>query len=138
MHSLQRLLSAVEAVLKPRFALIGVPQPINLDDDAEVGNLIESIEMTFPHEKPVLIVLDTPATSMGQGHENDTHDMKITVDALKRLRRTFGCTVLVIHHSGRDLSKGSRGSTVLRAAVDTELFLKRPKAKEPFLVLVCK
>src|SRR5438876_1103900 len=125
-------------ILRPLLRFFWVPQPINLDDDAEVGNLIESIEMTFPHEKPVLIVIDTLATSMGQGNENDTHDMKITVDALKRLRRTFGCTVLVIHHSGRDLSKGSRGSTVLRAAVDTELFLKRPKAKEPFLALVCK
>ena len=32
--------------------------------------------------------------------------------------------VLVVHHAGKDVAKGARGSSALRAAVDTEIVVK--------------
>ena len=42
-----------------------------------------------------------------------------------RVRGETGAHVMLIHHSGKDTSKGARGHSLLRAAVDTELEVTR-------------
>lgn len=67
-----------------------------------------------------LIVLDT-LNNMAMGlEENSASDMAQVVSACKALKRTFGCTVLVIHHTSAD-GKELRGSTALYAGFDTVL-----------------
>ena len=41
------------------------------------------------------------------------------------VRERMGAHVMLIHHSGKDASKGARGSSSLRGAVDTEISLSR-------------
>lgn len=72
---------------------------------------------------PALIVLDTLARAMAGGDENEGRDMGRAVAACDRLRAETGATVLVVHHSGKDPTKGARGHSSLRAAVDTEIFV---------------
>ncbi|MFD1794719.1 AAA family ATPase [Paracoccus aurantiacus] len=75
--------------------------------------------------RPALIVIDTLARVMGNGDENTAKDMGQLVRSVDRLRAETGAHVMVIHHSGKDASKGARGSGSLRAAADTEIELTR-------------
>jgi len=51
--------------------------------------------------------------------------MGAAIGNLNRLRHRTGAAILVIHHSGKDQSKGARGWSGLRAAVDTEIEITR-------------
>lgn len=69
----------------------------------------------------VLVVIDTLARCMVGGDENSGRDMGLVVRSLDTIREACGGCVLVVHHSGKDTERGSRGHSSLRAAVDTEL-----------------
>ncbi len=75
--------------------------------------------------RPSLVIIDTLARTMGEGDENTARDMGAFIRSLDHLRAETGAHVMVIHHSGKDASKGARGSGSLRAAVDTEIQLTR-------------
>ena len=70
--------------------------------------------------EPRLIVIDTLARSM-QDDENSTEAMSAYVRACELLRDAFDCHVLIVHHTGKDASRGARGSYALKAAIDTEI-----------------
>ncbi len=94
--------------------------PINLADPIDVNALIEVLaDLT-----PALIVIDTLARAM-QGDENSTQEMGGLIRGVDQIRRQTGAHVMLIHHTGKDTSKGARGSSALRAAVDTEIELRR-------------
>ena len=71
-----------------------------------------------------LLVIDTLAMSIGEGSENDGRDMGIFLTNIMRLKAHFNCHIMIIHHTGKDKSKGARGHSSLRAALDTEIELK--------------
>lgn len=75
--------------------------------------------------KPVLLILDPLARFVVGGDENSARDMGLAVAVLDYLREELGCTVLISHHTGRELAH-ERGSTALRAAMDTVLRLHAP------------
>jgi hypothetical protein len=72
-----------------------------------------------------LIVVDTLAASMPGGDENTGKDLGKVLDHCKFIKRKTGATVLLVHHSGKDASKGARGWSGLRAATDAELEVTR-------------
>jgi hypothetical protein len=72
-----------------------------------------------------LIVMDTYARVMGGGNENEAQDVNKMVSNCALLHRLTGAMVLLIHHSGKDASKGARGSGALRAAADCEIEVVR-------------
>ncbi|WP_386683000.1 helicase RepA family protein [Loktanella sp. R86503] len=74
---------------------------------------------------PSLVVIDTLARAFGGGDENTARDMGAFVRNIDYLRANNECHIMVIHHSGKDSSKGARGSGSLRAATDTEIELTR-------------
>jgi hypothetical protein len=105
-----------------------VPCPINLfSDNADTARLVKLIRAEEEHfgQKCVLVVIDTLARAMAGGDENTAKDMGQFVDNVDRVRAATGATADVIHHTGKDSSKGARGSSALRAATDTE-FEVRP------------
>ena len=71
-----------------------------------------------------LLVIDTLAMSIGEGSENDGRDMGMFLTNINQLKAHFNCHVMIIHHTGKDKSKGARGHSSLRAALDTEIELK--------------
>lgn len=77
---------------------------------------------------PDLIVIDTLAMAFGSGDENTAKDMGLFVQNCRFIRTMTGAHVMVIHHSGKDTSKGARGSGSLRATSDTEIELTRDGA----------
>jgi hypothetical protein len=72
-------------------------------------------------EKWALIVIDTLARSMGSGDENTAKDAAAFVRNCDLIREATDAHVMVIHHTGKDEERGARGSSALRAAVDTEI-----------------
>ena len=57
--------------------------------------------------------------------ENSATDMGKFVKSCDAVKEHCGCALLAIHHSGKDSSKGMRGSSALMGAVDTSLRIKK-------------
>jgi hypothetical protein len=92
-----------------------------MNDD---GNIEEFID-TFPSNDIKgcsLIVLDT-LRSLHGAEENDSTQMELVMQNLKKLRAATGATILIVHHKRKEQrdffgSSGSRGSTAIDAAAD--------------------
>ena len=73
-----------------------------------------------------IIILDTLMRMSGGGfNENSSEDMGAFITQTGKLQEIFHCALLVIHHSGKDVTKGLRGHSSLLGAVDTELEIQR-------------
>lgn len=73
---------------------------------------------------PVLVIIDTLARNFGQGDENKQQDANRFIEHLDTyIRRPYGANVMVVHHSGHDMDR-ARGSSVFKAAMDQEFWVK--------------
>ena len=71
--------------------------------------------------KPVLIFIDTFARALMGGDENSAQDVGAFNNAVAALIESTGACVCIVHHSGKDKTKGARGSSALLGAIDTEI-----------------
>ena len=71
-----------------------------------------------------LVVLDTLNAMMPGGDENASEDMGAMIAAARLIATELDCTILFVHHCGKDEDRGARGHSSLRAAVDTELVVR--------------
>lgn len=94
----------------------------NLLEPAQITDLIKDIKQRQPYD---LIVMDTFAQVMPGANENSGEDVGKALAECKRINRHTGAMVLLVHHSGKDASKGARGWSGLRAAADVELEVLR-------------
>lgn len=94
----------------------------NLLEPAQITDLIRDIQAREPYD---LIVMDTFAQVMPGANENSGEDVGKALAECKRIHRHTGAMVLLVHHSGKDASKGARGWSGLRAAADVELEVLR-------------
>lgn len=78
-----------------------------------------------------MIVIDTLNQTASGADENSAQDMGRYIESMKRLRDESGAAVVVIHHSGKDASKGLRGSTALLGGFDTTIEVVRPNLDGP-------
>ncbi len=72
-----------------------------------------------------LIVIDTLARAMGDRDENAAADIADMLRNADLIRAATGAHVMLVHHSGKDATRGARGHSALRAAIDTEIALSR-------------
>ena len=72
-----------------------------------------------------IVVIDTLNRAMPGGNENAAEDMGAMVAAAQRIATEIGCLVIYVHHSGKDESRGGRGHSSLKGAIDFELAVKR-------------
>ncbi|MBO6807272.1 helicase RepA family protein [Thalassospira sp.] len=117
-HGILRRLTAYEAHhdIDPASVPFSViPRPVDLTGD--VGQLIEALR---PHN-PAIIAIDTLNRVIGDHDENSPQGMSAFIRAVDAIRAALGCHVLVVHHSGKDASRGARGHSSLLGATDTEL-----------------
>lgn len=74
------------------------------------------------------VVLDTYARMTLGLEENSSKDTGPVLEALSEIREaTAGGVVLVVHHTGKDTSKGLRGSSAFLGAVDFTLEVTQPQ-----------
>ena len=96
-----------------------LPRAIDLcRSDSDTDELIKAIGQIEGNE---LIVVDTISRALGGGDENSSYDMGTFVKNCEKLRLQTGAHVMLVHHPGKDASRGARGHSLLRAAVDTEI-----------------
>ncbi len=101
--------------------LLLLPASVDLHGEQDAIAIVEAIDRVLDGKEPTLIVVDTMARTMGQGDENSSRDMGQFIANLDTIRDTTGAHVLIVHHSGKSADRGARGSSALRAAVDTEI-----------------
>lgn len=91
-------------------------QPDLLTRD-DIDDLLAELQRT----KPALIIIDTLAQVMPGGDENSGVDVGKVLKVCRQLHEQLGAMVLLVHHAGKDLTKGARGWSGLRAAADVEI-----------------
>lgn len=74
--------------------------------------------------KPSLIVIDTLSRLLTGLDENSAKDATLVTNFMEQLARYYECFVLAVHHTGKDQSKGARGSSAFHANMDTVLATK--------------
>ena len=72
---------------------------------------------------PTLIVVDTLHRAMNGADENSHADISRLINNLEIIKNKLKCCILLIHHTGKDQERGARGSSSLKAAIDTEISL---------------
>jgi hypothetical protein len=104
-----------------------IEESINLReaDCGDVGALIDAANelASITGETMRLIIIDTLAMALAGGDENSVKDMGSVVANARALQKDTGATVLIVHHPGKDEDRGMRGSSALRAAIETELHI---------------
>jgi KaiC/GvpD/RAD55 family RecA-like ATPase len=116
-----------DAAAAPPFAL--VPKVVNLLDDLDVERLVATIEsLVATRGKPALLIVDTLARSMAGGDENSAQDMGRAIAVADRLRDQFSTATVLVHHAGKDVTKGGRGSSALLGAADTYILVESDQA----------
>jgi hypothetical protein len=85
-----------------------------------------------------VIVLDTLNAAAPGKEENSGADMGLLVQAAKRLQGLLGGLVLLVHHSGKDISKGMRGHSSLLAALDAAIEVLRDGSARRWRVVKSK
>lgn len=89
---------------------------------AHVKDVIKRLRDVGPVK---LVVIDTLAQVGAGGDENSSQDMGKIVLHCRMIRKHTGATVVLIHHSGKDASKGARGHSSLKGATDAEIEIVR-------------
>jgi RecA/RadA recombinase len=79
------------------------------------------------HHRVGLIIIDTTARAMAGDDENSARDMGAYIARLHAIARATGAAVLSVHHTGKDETRGMRGSSALIAACDTVIKITRDK-----------
>ena len=88
----------------------------------DVRDVIKAIHNYGPTS---LVIVDTLAQVSPGGNENSGEDMGKILVHCRAINRTTGATVMLVHHAGKDLTKGARGWSGLKAAADAELEVQR-------------
>jgi hypothetical protein len=89
----------------------------------------------LPHP-PSIIVVDTLHRFL-LGDENSAQDAKTMLDACAALMREFGCSVLLVHHTGvsEEAQHRARGSSAWRGALDIEISIIPSKDGQPLEIV---
>jgi hypothetical protein len=115
------------AEMSPDPALVIVPCVVNLMDPG-AAQAIRALMVQVRRERnePIkLVVIDTLARSLVGGDENSAQDMGCAVSVADTVRDTEKVATLLVHHTGKDVDRGARGSYSLIAAVDCCIFAMR-------------
>lgn len=101
---------------------------VNLRSSAtDIQDLIQAVDdIQATHDIQFeMVVIDTLARAFGGGNENASEDMGAFITAAGAIQGRYNCALLVVHHAGKDATKGLRGHSSLLGAVDTELEIIR-------------
>lgn len=106
----------------------------DLDSPQGLARVIDAIRSSGI--KPSLIVVDTLHRFM-RGDENTAKDAGAMIANCDALKQAFGCSVLLVHHTGNaaEAQQRARGSSAWRGALDVEIGVQPPPAGESAIVV---
>ena len=117
---------ALRVVLTPLD--IGLP-----DDRRELTAVIRSAGMAGG-----VVAFDTLNRCAPGLDENDSREMGRVITAMKDLQADLGGLVLVVHHSGKESTKGMRGHSSLLAALDVVIEVTRQEDRREWRLVKAK
>jgi hypothetical protein len=85
-----------------------------------------------------LIIIDTLNRASPGADENSSVDMGNIIAAAKELQILIGGVVLLVHHTGKDSSKGLRGHSSLYAALDGAIEVIKTDSRQEWIVAKSK
>ena len=94
----------------------------NLLDPAQVADLIAQLKERGQFD---VVFVDTFAQVTAGGNENAGEDMGRALSHCRAIHEALSALVVLVHHAGKDPTKGARGWSGIRAAVDFEIELVR-------------
>lgn len=101
-----------------------IRQAPNFLDAGDIAELVAAVRALGDVR---LIVVDTLAQVTPGADENGSEDMGRAIAHARALAQATGAVVMLIHHAGKDASRGARGWSGLRAAADAEIEVRRAK-----------
>jgi hypothetical protein len=106
------------------------PNNIFVDHDAlllgELGSVQSFINFYKSKEfNKGLVIIDTLNMAIPDIEENSAASMGGVISKAKLIAEKLNSTILIIHHTGKDESRGMRGSSSLKASMDTIIFVKK-------------
>ncbi|HDH3855088.1 AAA family ATPase [Salmonella enterica] len=112
---------------KPLDLFYTLPLAVDLSVPANVTKMVKEIKRIALHTgEPVRVVaVDTLSQSMMQGEENSASDVAKFMAGATRVFTETGAAVIIVHHSGKDSSKGMRGSSAAFANADAVIRVER-------------
>ncbi|MFM5589198.1 helicase RepA family protein [Aeromonas rivipollensis] len=118
--------------------MVRINEAVRVMTSDHLIGLIDSAKLVeaMTGEKVKMIVIDTVARCL-EGDENRAETMNAFIYACDLVKQATGAAVVLVHHTGKDETKGARGSSSLRAALDAELFIARESATGQAFTLVC-
>lgn len=100
-----------------------IDQPLNLLNATDVRDLVAVItDRAVPHG---VVIIDTLNRATPGADENSSVDTGHAIAAAKAIQAAIGGMVLLVHHTGKDASKGLRGHSSLHAALDAAIEVSR-------------
>jgi len=85
-----------------------------------------------------MIIIDTLARAFGGGNENSSDDMGAFIQATGKIQNRYRCSLMLLHHAGKDTTKGLRGHSSLLGAVDTQMEIMRFPETSKGVILMSK
>lgn len=111
-------------------------QSFDLLDSDDVQDLAQAIKAGG--NGAGVVVLDTLNRAAPGADENDSKAMGQIIAAAKELQTLIGGLVLLVHHTGKDASKGLRGHSSLHAALDAAVEVRRDGDRREWLIAKSK
>lgn len=108
-----------------------ITRAVNLMSPDEVALLLTEIQAVTEElgRAPGIVVYDTLSRSLPGANENDSETMTRLVGVADTIRDRFGAASIIVHHVGKDQTKGGRGHSSLTAAADLVLSVENKVAK---------
>lgn len=91
----------------------------------DVDHVLDLSRAVTEKGKADVVIIDTLAATTPGANENSGEDMGKVLSHCKSMHRATGALVILIHHSGKDVAKGARGWSGLKAAADAEIEVTR-------------
>ena len=92
------------------------------------------IEINLANDKTDLVIVDTLAQTTTGADENSAKDMNIALKHIEQLSEATHATCHLIHHAGKDETRGARGTSALKAPLDVQFHVSKDGERRVFWV----
>ena len=111
-------------------------KPFSLLEEADIHDLAQAIQANG--QSAEVVILDTLNRAAPGADENDSKSMGQIIAASKQLQTLVGGLVVLVHHTGKDASKGLRGHSSLHAALDAAIEVRRDGDRREWVIAKSK
>ena len=98
-------------------------ESLTLTDSSTFDELLTALKEDFP-QPPLLVVIDTLSRCSAGIDENNASEIARFLAFADVIQQTFHCTILIVHHEGKDTQRGPRGSSALKGNTETVIGLE--------------